>query len=271
MNYQLAYPSKPLIPFILRYYQVNGIGSESQPYEEFTLPNGLTSLVFHFGEKIVVNNVKYDGYDIPKFYVFGKYTQPVFVRHTFGEADVFGVIFQPAAFHYFLPVPQQELTDVLVDVRDGLGKEMDDVLDQMYEKTFSERIKIIEQFFQRRLAGREYLPSLVDRALFEILQTNGKIQVHDMVRQFKVSRQHLNRVFVPQVGLSVKEFARIYRFNQGLNALSSAKKTDLLQIAVEFGYHDASHLIKDFHHFTSGRPSDFLSGNTELAKFLMNK
>ncbi|MCB9052419.1 MAG: AraC family transcriptional regulator [Lewinellaceae bacterium] len=270
MKYLFTSPAPALQPFILRYYQVRGFTSESEPYKEFTLPNGLASLVFHFEEKIKVSNVEYNGEDIPQFYIFGQYTKPVFVRHTFGKADVFGVVFQPAAFHYFLGVPQQELTDKLIDVRDGLGREANEVLERMYTRpTFEARKAIADAFFLKRLRNTEYFENVVNRAVSEILSRHGNVQVKDLTEQFNVSRQHLNRMFLPKVGLNVKEFARTVRFNCALRALSTSKYSELKQVVEDFGFYDESHLVKEFDHFTGGRPSDFLRKENELAKFLM--
>ncbi|MCE7924097.1 MAG: AraC family transcriptional regulator [Haliscomenobacteraceae bacterium CHB4] len=270
MIYQQTFPSPLLQPFIVRYYQVNGIGSEADPYLECTLPNGYTSLVFHFEEKIKVSNVRYDGDAIPHFYIFGKYTAPIFVRHTFGKADVFGVIFKPAAFYHFFDAPQQELTDQLVDVKDGLGKEMDEALDRMYRPPELEHRKtVLETFFLKRLAGKDICENVVDASLAEILHRQGNLKVQDLAKRFRVTRQHLNRLFLQRIGLNVKDYSRTIRFNAALRALTTDRYTDLMQAVADFGYCDESHLIKDFHHFTGGRPSDFLGKENALAKFLM--
>ncbi|MCB9266427.1 MAG: AraC family transcriptional regulator [Lewinellaceae bacterium] len=270
MKYLAADPAPCLQPFILRYYQINGYTSEHQPYREFTFPNGFTSMVLHFEEPIQVSNVGYDGRHIPRSYIFGKYTKPVFVNHAFGAADVFGVIFHPGRFHLFLSLPQQELTNQLLDVADGFGEEMPDVLDRMYHNpSFQARINILERFFVKKLHYKDFRLDVVDAVVNHIFQDAGKTKVYQLARKFGLSRQHLNRLFLPRLGLNVKEYSRTIRFNFALRAILSGGCADLLQAAVDFGYHDESHLIKDFHDFTKGRPSEFLGEDNELARFLM--
>lgn len=272
MNYYELLPSPLLSKFIVRYYHVCGTTSEWQPYEEAALPNGYTSLVFHFEEKIKVSNVGYDGGGIPKFYLFGKYSTPIFVDHRFGKVDVFGVIFKLGFFKYFHSLPQKQITNKLFDVVDVFGCEAERMITEMYRRsTIEERKMIIEDFFIKRLAYKSIVPDVVDAALQYIIQNKGQLQVKAVCHRFNVSRQHLNRLFGERLGLSVKTISRIIRFNVALQGFNKPLQGDLLQVAVDFGYSDASHLIKEFHHFTGGKPSDFISKDNQLARFLLNR
>lgn len=270
MHLEVAFPAPLLQPFINRYYQVAAYSTADDPVVDFTPPNGLTSLVFHFARQIRVSNVSYDGDNLPPCYILGKYTKPIFLTHAAGKADVFGVIFQPDGFHYFLGVPQQELTDQLVEVKAGLGPAMERVLDQMYHHpTLAARKHIMENFLVERLAGQEYRQDVVTAVLADIKKQNGKVLVKDVAKKYKVSPLHLRRCFLSRVGLGVKEYARTVRFNYALQAFASDRYHDLEQAALDFGYCDTPHLIKDFHHFTAGRPSDFLDHGHVVAELLM--
>ena len=272
MKYLTALPSPQLSPYILKYYQVIGITSNDSPYQEFTLPNALTSFVFHFRKPIEVSNVSYDGKKIPEFYIFGKYTKPIFVSHTFGKVDVFGVIFQPGSFRYFLRLPQNELTNQLLDVREGFGNKMGDLVDRMAEtQDFHNRISLIEAYFKKRLSCQAFNFDKVAHVLAIIYQKCGNIQVQKLAKEVGLSRQYLNKLFLEREGLNVKEYTRIVRFNCALKAITSNNPIDIMQAVLDFGYHDQSHLIKDFHHFTQGRPKDFFQKENQLAKFLMNQ
>ena len=276
--YEESSPSPILKDFILRFYQVRGFTSSLVSYTESTLPNGYTSLVLHFEEKIKVSNVKYDGEKIPQFYIFGKYTQPIYVEHTFGNVDVFGVIFKPGAFRFLTREAQSIFTDTLVAV-DHLDNKINEILEQMYEAKFhieeklllKERRKLLESFFCKKLEFKRYKANIVDVALSKIYQNKGNIKVKELSKALNISQQHLKRLFRDQIGLTPKFYAKTVRFNNVIKELDKSPNIDLLQLATNYGYHDPSHLIKEFYLFTGNKPSIFLKEENTLAKFLINR
>jgi len=62
--------------------------------------------------------------------------------------------------------------------------------------------------------------------------------------------------FQTQLGYSAKELVRFLRFKKPLTSLcqQSSAPVDWLELVNRFGYHDHSHLIKDFHYFLAGTP-----------------
>jgi methylphosphotriester-DNA--protein-cysteine methyltransferase len=61
------------------------------------------------------------------------------------------------------------------------------------------------------------------------------------------------------VGFSSKEHARYSRFKQVIDHLTNEQRDiDWLDIVARFGYHDQSHLIKDFRHYLDTTPRKFI-------------
>ena len=87
------------------------------------------------------------------------------------------------------------------------------------------------------------------------------LRVEGLARQLGVSRQHLALQFRQHVGISPKLFARICRFraaSAGMQRL--AGQPDWAQVALQFGYFDQSHLIRDFQDFAHSSPQAWMMG-----------
>ncbi|WP_127128542.1 helix-turn-helix domain-containing protein [Pseudoflavitalea rhizosphaerae] len=69
--------------------------------------------------------------------------------------------------------------------------------------------------------------------------------------------------FKKYVGYSPKELLRYLRFKQVVAYLMNerGKPVDWFDLIVQFGYHDQSHLIRDFKFYTGGTPTQFLGMN----------
>jgi AraC-like DNA-binding protein len=76
------------------------------------------------------------------------------------------------------------------------------------------------------------------------------------------SQRYLTSRFREEIGLTPKLAARLIRFHrarQDLQAqLAAAGRTDIARVAADCGYHDQSHLIRDFRSFSGLAPSHWL-------------
>lgn len=80
-----------------------------------------------------------------------------------------------------------------------------------------------------------------------------------------VTTRSIQLRFQAQLGYSAKELARFLRFKKLVQQLcqSPAEAIDWMAQVQQFGYHDQSHLIKDFQHFVGMSPRQFMQ---ELAR-----
>ena len=60
-------------------------------------------------------------------------------------------------------------------------------------------------------------------------------------------------------GYTPKEFSRIIKFQYAIEVLRNAPHTDLSSIALDCGYYDHSHFIKEFKRLAGDVPSYFLT------------
>jgi AraC-like DNA-binding protein len=167
------------------------------------------------------------------------------------------VRFRPGAAALFLGMPLHPLTDRRADLADLWGHDTADRLgDALWQPrmTTASRLRLIETALLRCLADVAPAPVVATRAVAVIEAARGAIRVEDVAAALGVSRQHLALQFRQQVGLSPKLFARICRFQYASAALRAHAQRDMAAVALDCGYFDQSHLIRDFHDFAGTTP-----------------
>jgi len=97
-----------------------------------------------------------------------------------------------------------------------------------------------------------------------MVQTHGLVDLDWVAAQSNLSPRHFRRRCLEESGLTPKHLCRVLRFRQASSLALSARKPDWVQIALETGYFDQAHLIRDFRQFT-GRPPMSVFSNTTAA------
>jgi AraC-like DNA-binding protein len=88
-----------------------------------------------------------------------------------------------------------------------------------------------------------------------------------------VSERSIQLRFKKYTGYSPKELVRFLRFKELLTDLfqsANPQKINWMDLVMRYGYHDQSHLIKDFKYFTGVSPKKFLS-LTKDGSFCFNR
>ncbi len=97
--------------------------------------------------------------------------------------------------------------------------------------------------------------SMVARALGLLDGARDDASVAAVARELGTSERQLERRFRARVGMTPKRFAVLRRFERALEL--AATSSSLTAIAVEAGYYDQSHFVRDFSRFAHASPGDF--------------
>jgi transcriptional regulator GlxA family with amidase domain len=97
----------------------------------------------------------------------------------------------------------------------------------------------------------------VDAAVEAIRCAHGVVSVAELAERLGLSRRSLERRFRQQVGLLPKQLARVLRFQRALQMREQAPADGWPAIALECGYYDQAHLIRDFREFSGQTPAAF--------------
>ena len=175
-------------------------------------------------------------------------------EHTF----LIGVHFKPGGAKPFLGVPASELTDTHVDLDTLWGTSAIDLRERLCDsKTFSDRFKLLEEALLRRLRGGEQHYAV--RAALEKFAQRPETSVGQIAKHVGLSQRRLIQAFKHDVGLTPKLFSRIQRFQRTRVLLHNDRSPNWPALALDSGYCDQSHLIREFHEFSGESPTEYLN------------
>ena len=120
--------------------------------------------------------------------------------------------------------------------------------------------------FQHELA----MDTRIENGINIIQQSWGRVPVMLLADQLNLSDRQLLRAFKFETGLTPKKIIRLKRFSGTLLHINQMQKPDFARIALEHGYSDQSHLIREFTTFAGITPTTFLK-RREAVDFLLDE
>jgi AraC-like DNA-binding protein len=247
-------PCLPLAPFVEHLWLLSDAPSHTL---ERIFPSGTLELVINLHEdEIRIHNdataeryVRFSG-----IVVSGAYGKP-FVIDTAEHALAMGVHFRPGGAVSFLGVPADELKDAHVDLRTFWGPEAAELREQICRApTHAQRFRLLENALLHRAARAPLRHPTVGFAVSALQQPGA--HVREIARQVGMSHRRLIDVFAREVGMTPKLFCRVSRF-QRLLLMQQRSGGEWAPLALECGYFDQSHLIRDFLAFSGFTPADY--------------
>lgn len=153
-------------------------------------------------------------------------------------------------------VPSSELSGRNVALGDLVAEsEVQELLGRVYEAGDERnRVRVIEEFVARRHLAED---PLIRRAV-ELIDAarDAAARVAHVARALGLSERQLERRFLACVGLTPKKYASLRRFERAV-ALAGTTQS-LTQVALEAGYYDQSHFIREFRRFAGAPPGEVL-------------
>jgi AraC-like DNA-binding protein len=156
-----------------------------------------------------------------------------------------GVHFKPGGAFAFLGVPAFELADAHVDLEGLWGRRARVLRDRLRAAPLSEKFTILEDALLDCLVRPVRRHPVVPFALTELSRSD--VAVRTVAERAGLSHRRLVEVFRAEVGMTPKTFSRVRRFERAVaRARGSAVAPDWASLALECGYFDQSHMIRDF-------------------------
>lgn len=89
---------------------------------------------------------------------------------------------------------------------------------------------------------------------------SGVGRTSELTGQLPIGTRRLEQKFAYHVGLSPKFYARTLRMHAAAHALAENPHLRLTELAIDMGYYDQAHFIRDFRQFAGLSPKAFLKG-----------
>jgi AraC-like DNA-binding protein len=241
---------------VRREFLFHGVGSYTTPL----FADSQVSLSFSFGADYRVDGLWNQAETKRCGHVIGAMSTAHPAAH--GERIVqVGAYFRPVRAKSFFAIPARELTDRILPLSDLWGAASVSVETSIAEaRTDEQRVHYIERALLHRLALSSVHRSAVDLpALAAFVQrSQGAVEVAELADSAGVSRQHLRRIFLEEIGMPPKLFCRLARFRAALACSARDRNDGGAGLAAEFGYVDQSHMIAEFREFTGLTPKPLM-------------
>jgi AraC-like DNA-binding protein len=178
-----------------------------------------------------------------------------------------GVHFWPGGAFRFLGLSAYELANTHIDLATIWGRHAEEIRERLAVAPSSgHRFRLLENALLSRLRRPlEHHPA-VSLALIGLRSENSRAVVSKLAREAGVSDRRFIDVFRSEVGLNPKLFHRVQRFQRVLIQVRRLPEPEWAQLALEYGYFDQSHLIRDCLAFSGFSPADYLRRLKELHK-----
>jgi AraC-like DNA-binding protein len=240
-------PVTPLLDFVDDFWLYDGY---TQPhFKERILPSGTIELVINLrDDELRIYDVAQPG-RCDRFsgaLVSGAYGG-FFVIDTAEEVSIMGVHFKPGGAFLFLGLPAGELADVHVNLETLWGRSAVELRERLCgAATPIERFRLLEEALLAHLFRPLEHHYAVPTSLDAFGQTDARATVRDIARHIGLSQRRFIQVFTEEIGLTPKLFSREKRFQRTMAMVRHITAPDWARLAVDCGYFDQSHLIRDF-------------------------
>jgi AraC-like DNA-binding protein len=170
----------------------------------------------------------------------------------------FGVRFHPGVLSLCFGVKDADLVNNRFLLSDLPGGRQ--LVEQIVETdAFTGRIDLFAGRFLSGIGDWMDSPSgrLLGALLGLILSRSGDVQVRELEAETGYSFRYIDKVFHSHMGVSPKAYCKFIRFQNFLHRMNTQGGQTLVNFAVDAGYYDHSHMLRDFKAFTSLSPQQY--------------
>jgi AraC-like DNA-binding protein len=176
-----------------------------------------------------------------------------------GCGGVFGVKFRPGGLRPFLGFPLARLrdrslppetvfdADVALLEHEVLAAEDDD-----------HRTAAVERYLLARVPPPDPQVARVGDIVDAIAAEPGITTVDQLLERWQTGKRSLQRLFNEYVGVGPKWVINRYRLHEALERLAQGGDVDWARLALDLGYFDQAHFIRDFKALVGRTPGEYL-------------
>ena len=196
----------------------------------------------------------------PRSVVTGQFTYRVNRSALMPEHLMILVAFKPGALYKITGIPSSELVNRHIDLEDIYPEKARKVNDALqYCHGYSEMIGVIESFLLELLVHVKVSTQLFENAFHLIAAQPAAYSMDWIAGQACLSPRQFERKSADYLGISPKLFARIAKFHQSFCMRLKQPARKWFDIAIDSGYYDYQHLVRDYNEFASATPNEIFN------------
>ncbi len=176
-----------------------------------------------------------------------------------GSTSLIGVRFRPAGAFPLLGPQVRDLTNRIVDADLALGRGIESLRQRLGdEPDLGRRFDQLDAFMRDGHAGGRKVDPRVSWACRSLATIPCRHRIGELSEALGISRQRFIDIFKTHVGTTPKRFARTARLNHLVRHVATAVTADWPSLALDFGFFDQAHLVREFGRMAGCTPSQFL-------------
>lgn len=189
--------------------------------------------------------------------IYGVHTRR-FIRVLEGRSQVFGIKFKAAGFFPFYRAPVSQLLNQSLEAARLFGEDAtrfeSDVLTCAGIDAMSQAA---ERLLLLHLPPDDPNVTFLSTLVATIASDRQITSVAGLAELTRLTKRTLQRLFNQYVGIGPKWVINRYRIHEAVSQLQSGKPIEWATLALELGYFDQAHFIRDFRELTGCSPSAY--------------
>lgn len=261
-------PPDSLTPYIAFYGIFDINEGFSEPY--VSPPLGFCGFIICLENSI---NARLNGNIFMKdrYCATGQVTAPM-TGDVIGKNRILMVFIHPCGLHQLFGIDMSLLTNTSMPLSELLDEEECNVFIGKLNNSANndEMIQVLNEFFLSQLPVFEIAPKVLQSLDF-IHQHKGNVSVKDIEANCYITPRSLERYFKVYVGLSPKEYAKIFRFKCLVNFINQNPGVTWSTLCEQNGYYDQSHLTRYFTRYMKVKPTEIVNLDMDFITYLLQK
>lgn len=259
MNTELYIPTaSPLADYVTAIWEVKG----RQDVSELILPQGVTEIIFSFGERIEgIMPFSKTPLHTPRCFVQGMQTHTIVADYK-GQQHLLGIRLHPHHVQSLLGIQPAEIKNHLIDLA-----MLNPLFDQLWHRlaelnSFHKRVLVLEQ--ELPLVSTNSCPrSRLLSELFLSDQQDPFQSVDLLAKEVCYSTRQLNRIVQDIFGICAEELTTYKKFVNAVRLIHS-EQDSLTGIAYRSGFYDQAHFCRVFKSFAGMTANQYRKQKSDL-------
>jgi AraC-like DNA-binding protein len=251
-----ALPRGPLADQVEAVWASRGEGVFTQ---EEILPRTPTEVLFPLGDTHWLRDrdpLRDRSYT--RAFVSGLHLGPLSVESP-SDAEMAGIRLRPPGAAAFLRDSPASIAASVVDLDLILGSGVERLRERLAAlPELRDRVRLLFGAVARHVGSARPLSSELRGALHAIHARPAAVSVRRLAADSGWSHRHFTARFEAEVGVRPKTYARIARFEAAFAALQTLDRVRWAEFALDRGYSDQAHLVREFRELAGATPTEVL-------------
>lgn len=227
--------------------------------EHLFVPEGCFELIFQLNGKTEQKFLTTQAWDKrPDYFVGGLHNKAYLVKPQTKNLYSIGIKLKPDTTNIIFKDNLNRFKNQIVETQDVLDYSLKLLIKNLnYNHSFDKTCSLILYYFNSFYSAHLISKNPINTS--QIAKHQGRISISELSKKLNLSDSHYRKLFRETIGLSPREYSKIIRVNSAIRYLETNKNINLTKAALDLGYFDQSHFIKEFKSVINLTPSSFIN------------